>query len=51
MDAALIEHLVVASVCVLALDRDETPRMILEQMFRRSVSDRDWREKYTSFAF
>ena len=49
-DAALVEHLVVASLCLLALERDETPRTILEQMFRRSVSDLDWQEKYARFA-
>jgi len=49
-DAALVEHLVVASLCLLALERDETPRTILEQMFRRSVSDLDWQEKYAHFA-
>jgi hypothetical protein len=49
-DSALIEHLVVASVCVLALDRGETPRMILEEMFRRAVSDGEWRETYARFA-
>ena len=49
-DAALVEHLVVASLCLLALERDETPRTILEQMFRRSVSDLDWQEKYAQFA-
>jgi hypothetical protein len=49
-DAALIEHLVVASVCVLALDRSETPRAILEHLFRRAVSDGEWRETYARFA-
>ena len=49
-DAALIEHLVVASVCVLALDREETPRTVLEQLFRRAASDGEWREMYARFA-
>jgi hypothetical protein len=49
-DAAFIEHLVVASVCVLAFDRGETPRTILEQIFRRAVSDGDWRETYAPLA-
>ena len=49
-DAAFVEHLVVASVCVLAYDREETPRTVLEQMFRRSISDLDWNEKYAPFA-
>jgi len=50
-DGALIESLVVASICLVAFERGETPRTILEQMFRRSVSDRDWQEKYAQFAF
>ena len=50
-DGAFVEHLVVASVCLLAYDRVETPRTILEQMFRRSVSDLEWQEKYAQFAF
>lgn len=49
-DAAFIEHLVVASVSLLALERAETPRTILEQLFRRAVSDREWRERYEQFA-
>jgi hypothetical protein len=49
-DAAFIEHLVVASVCVMAFERGDTPRTILEHLFRRSVSDREWRETYKRFA-
>jgi hypothetical protein len=49
-DGAFIEHLVVASVCVLAFERRETPRTILERMFRRAVSDSEWRETYARFA-
>ena len=50
-DGALVEYLVVASVCLVAYELGETPRTILEQMFRRSVSDRDWHEGYAQFAF
>ena len=50
-DAAFVEHLVVASICLLAFERGKTPRTILEQMFRRSVSDVEWQEKYARFAF
>lgn len=50
-DGALVEHLVVAGVCLLAYEQGESPRTILEQMFRRSVSDLDWQEKYAQFAF
>ena len=49
-DRALVEHLVVASVCLAAYELGETPRTILEQMFRRSVSDRDWQERYAGLA-
>ena len=47
----VVEHLVVASICLLAFERGKTPRTILEQMFRRSVSDVEWQEKYARFAF
>ena len=46
IDKALLEHLLVASVSLLALERDETPRTILDLVFRRSVSDAVWREDY-----
>jgi hypothetical protein len=49
-DGALVEYLVVASVCLVAYELGETPRTILEQMFRRSVSDRDWQERYAGLA-
>jgi hypothetical protein len=49
-DGAVVEHLVAAGVCLLAYERGETPRTILEQMFRRSVSDLDWRDEYAHFA-
>jgi hypothetical protein len=42
----LLDHLLVASVSLLALERNETPRTVLEQVFRRSVSDDEWRERY-----
>ena len=41
-----LEHLLVACTCLLAHDREESPRTILEQVFRRSVSDREWRTRY-----
>jgi hypothetical protein len=46
IDAKLLEHLLVASVSLLALERDETPRTILDFVFRRAVSDADWRDDY-----
>lgn len=46
IDSDLLEHLLVACTCLLAHDREESPRTILEQVFRRSVSDREWRTRY-----
>ena len=45
-DPALLEHMLVAAVSLVALDEDETPRTILDRVFRRSVSDDDWRRHY-----
>lgn len=50
VDPALLEHLLVASVSLLALERDETPRTILDLVFRRAVSDTVWRDDYAAFA-
>jgi hypothetical protein len=46
IDSALLDHLVVASVSLLAFERNETPRTILDVVFRRAVSDSDWRDDY-----
>jgi hypothetical protein len=45
-DPALLEHMLVAAVSLIALDEGETPRTILDRMFRRSVSDEEWRREY-----
>lgn len=45
-DRNLVEHVLVACVSLLALERDETPRSILEAMFGRAVGDGEWRERY-----
>lgn len=45
-DPDLLEYLLVASVSLLAQERRETPRATLEALFRRAVSDREWRERY-----
>jgi hypothetical protein len=45
-DPALLEHMLVAAVSLVALDEDETPRTILDRIFRRSVSDEEWRREY-----
>lgn len=46
IDGTLLRHLLVACVCLVAHEEDETPRTILERVFSRSVSDREWREDY-----
>lgn len=46
VDDGLLEHLIAAAVCLRASSEDETPRTILEQLFRRSVSDGEWRDEY-----
>jgi hypothetical protein len=46
IDGDLLRHLLVACVCLVAHEEGETPRTVLERLFRRSVSDREWREEY-----
>jgi hypothetical protein len=46
IDEHLLDYLLVAVVCLVAHGRSETPRTVLEQVFRRSVSDDEWRERY-----
>jgi hypothetical protein len=46
LDSELLRHLLVASVCLVAYEEGTTPRMVLEQLFRRSVSDTEWRERF-----
>jgi hypothetical protein len=48
IDGTLLRHLLVACVCLVAHEEGETPRTILERVFRRAVSDREWREEYAS---
>lgn len=45
-DEHLLEYLLVAVVCLIARTEDSTPRAVLEQFFRRSVPDEEWRERY-----
>jgi hypothetical protein len=45
-DPALLDHMLVAAVTLVALEQDETPRTILDRVFRRSVSDEEWRREY-----
>lgn len=46
IDGSLLRHLLVACVCLVAHEEEETPRTILERVFRRAVSDCEWREQY-----
>lgn len=46
LDPELLRHLLVASVCLVACEDGTSPRTVLEQLFRRSVSDEEWRERF-----
>lgn len=46
MDGELVAHLLVACVCLRAYEEKVSPRVILEQTFRRSVSDEEWRDRF-----
>ncbi len=45
-DPAVLDYLLVAAVSLVALAEDETPRTILDRLFRRAVSDEEWRDVY-----
>jgi len=46
LDPELLRHLLVASVCLVAYEEGKSPRVVLEELFRRSVSDAEWRERF-----
>ena len=46
LDPELLRHLLVAAVCLVAYEEGQSPRTVLDELFRRSVSDREWRERY-----
>jgi hypothetical protein len=46
LDPELVRHLLVAAVCVVAYEDGTSPRIVLEELFRRSVSDAEWRERF-----
>ena len=48
LDPELLRHLLVATVCLLAYDEGKSPREVLEELFRRSVSDTEWRDRFES---
>ena len=46
LDPELLQHLLVATVCLVAYEQGQSPRAVLEQLFRRSVSDAEWRDRF-----
>lgn len=46
LDPELVRHVLVACVCLVAVEEGMSPRSVLEQLFRRSVSDAEWRERF-----
>ena len=46
LDPELLRHLLVATVCLMAYEEGQSPRAVLDELFRRSVSDGEWRERY-----
>ena len=46
LDPELLQYLLVATVCLVAYEEGTTPRTVLEQLFRRSVSDAEWRDRF-----
>ena len=47
VDGDLLDYLVAAVVCLLASDEASTPRHVLEELFRCSVTDEEWRARYS----
>ena len=48
IDPGLLEYVLAAVVCLLARSTDQSPRAVLEAFGRRSISDREWRERYVA---
>ena len=48
VDACLLDHLAVAAVCSLSYRDGQTPRHVLEFLFRRAIDDERWRQDYAS---
>jgi hypothetical protein len=46
IDPELLEYMLAAVVCLLARSSDDSPRAVLENFFRRSLPDQEWRERY-----
>jgi hypothetical protein len=46
VDPLLVDHLAVAAVCAAAYRDGQTPRTVLEKLFRRAIDDEHWRSEY-----
>jgi hypothetical protein len=46
VDPELLSHLFAATACLLARAEGVSPRTVLENYFRRAVTDEQWREVY-----
>lgn len=48
VDGELLDFLATATICLLASEEGQTPRDVLEALFRCSVSDEGWRARYAT---
>jgi hypothetical protein len=48
VDACLLDHLAVAAICALSYRDGETPRHVIDFLFRRAIDDDRWRSDYAS---
>jgi hypothetical protein len=48
IDPDLLNHVLAAVTCLLAHSSGESPREVLDAFFRRSISDREWRDRYAA---
>ena len=46
LEPELLRHLLVAAVCLVAYEEGDTPRAVLERLFRRSVGDAEWHDRF-----
>ena len=47
IDGDLLRYLLAATASLVARAEGSSPRAVFEAFFRRSVSDEDWRERYS----
>jgi hypothetical protein len=46
IDEELLDYVLAATVCLVAVGEESTPRSVLDTLWRRAVSDTRWREEY-----